>query len=105
MKGKMAIVGDGDSILAFKAGGLDAYAVDDVEKGKQLLKNISKDYQIIFIIDKLASGLDDVLKKYVESAYPIIIPIPSEAGSNGYGMEVLKREMERALGVDILFKN
>ena len=25
MKGKMAIIGDGDSVLAFKAGGIDAF--------------------------------------------------------------------------------
>ena len=105
MKGKMAIIGNGDSILAFKAAGLDAFAVDNAENGKTLLKSIAKDYQIIFVIDKLAVEMDDVLKKYVESAYPVIIPIPSESGSIGYGIKVLKREMERALGVDILFKN
>jgi hypothetical protein len=32
-----------------------------------------------------------------------VVSIPSAAGSQGYGMEVLKSAMERALGVDILF--
>ena len=29
MQGKMAIIGDSDSILAFKAGGVDAYGATD----------------------------------------------------------------------------
>lgn len=33
----------------------------------------------------------------------MILAIPSGKGSTGYGDELLKRAMERALGVDILF--
>ena len=38
MKGKMAIIGSGDSVLAFKAGGVDAYDVDNVEIAKEVKK-------------------------------------------------------------------
>ena len=38
-----------------------------------------------------------------ESAYPVIVPLPGENGSNGYAEGKLKERMERALGVDILF--
>lgn len=102
MKGKIAIIGDGDSVLAFKAGGVDAYGVDHVEKARDLVKKLAKDYAIIFITDTLAKEIDDVVRRYVNMPYPIIIPVPSGAGSNGYGESCIRREMERALGVDIL---
>lgn len=105
MKGKMAIIGDGDSVYAFKAVGIDAFSAEDADSARELVKKLSKTYQIIFITDVLAKEIDDVVSRYRAAAYPIILPVPSKAGSNGYGTEMLRRQTERALGVDILFKD
>ena len=105
MKGKMAIIGDGDSVLAFVAGGVDAYSATDADTAENLIKKLAKEYQIIFITDVLAKLVDDIIKRYTTSTYPIILPVPSKNGSNGYGVENIKRAMDRALGVDILFNN
>jgi ATP synthase, subunit F len=102
MKGKMAIIGDGDSILVFKAIGMDAYSAASPEKARELLHTLSKKYQIIYVTDVLAKEIDDTISRFVESPYPVVIPVPSMNGSNGYGFEILKRETERALGIDIL---
>lgn len=105
MKGKMAIIGDGDSVLAFKAGGVDAYSVQNSEQARDILRKLAKSYQIIFITDDIAKQIDDLIKKYLTSPYPIVLSVPSKKGSNGYGMEGLKKSMDKALGVDILFNN
>lgn len=103
MKGKMAIIGDGDSVMAFSAVGIDAYSVKDSEDAEKTLKKLVKNYKIIFITDALAKEIDSQIKKYLSSPYPIIIPIPGKDGGNGYGMEGLKAAMDKALGVDVLF--
>ena len=103
MKGKMAIIGDGDSVIAFTAGGIDAYPVVNAEKASETLKKLAKEYQIIFITDVLAEKIDETISKYVNVPYPIVIPVPSKSGSSGYGMNALKTAMDKALGVDILF--
>ena len=103
MKGKMAIIGDGDSVLAFAAGGVDAYSASNAETAETLIKKLAKEYQIIFITDALAKKTDEIIKRYTTSTYPIILSVPSKDGSNGYGMDGVKRAMEKALGVDILF--
>ena len=54
MQGKMAIIGDSDSILAFKAGGVDAYGATDAIMAKETLKKLAKEYEVIFITDDLA---------------------------------------------------
>lgn len=105
MKGKMAIIGDGDSVLVFKAGGVDAFPVSNKEEAKDLLNKLSKTYQVIFITDVIAKEIDETVKKYNTFAYPIIISVPSKSGSNGYGEDLLKKSMEKALGVDIFFND
>ncbi len=103
MVGKTAIVGDGDSIMVFKAAGVATFPAEDEKKAREILRKIAKDYQIIFLTENLAAPLTEFLKRFDEVAYPVIVGIPSKNGSDGYGVQVLKTAMERALGVDILF--
>ncbi len=101
-KGKIAVVGDRDIVSIFKAIGFSVFYADTVETVQQEIKKIYKDYQIIFITDNFAKKLSNELKKYEAKAYPIIIPIPSAEGSNGYGMDRIKENIEKAVGMNIL---
>ena len=103
MTGKTAIVGNGDGIMVFKAAGVATFPAADEKKAKEILRKIAKEYQIIFLTEDLARPLTDFLKRFDEEPYPVVMSIPSGAGSDGYGIDVLKNAMERALGVDILF--
>lgn len=105
MTGKMAIVGDGDGITVFKAAGVDAFAVADEKKARETIRKVAADgYKIIFITEELAVKLGDFLKRFDESPYPVVLPVPSSDGGK-YGEEFLKSAMERALGVDVLTRN
>lgn len=102
MTGKTAIVGNGDGIMVFKAAGVDTYPAENEKKAREVLRKIAKEYQIIFLTEDLARPLTEFLQRFDETPYPVVLSIPS-GQSGGYGMEVLKTAMERALGVDILF--
>lgn len=102
MTGKAAIVGNGDGIMVFKAAGVDTYPAENEKKAREILRKIARDYQIIFLTEDLARPLTEFLKRFDEEPYPVVLSIPS-GNSEGYGMEILKNAMERALGVDILF--
>ena len=104
MTGKTAIIGNGESILAFKAGGVDAYPCENSAEARTVLRRIAGEYGVIFLTDDLACEMDDLLKRMLETPYPVIVPIPSEKGSSGYAQKKMKEEMERARGVDILFQ-
>lgn len=103
MKGKIAIVGDGDSITVFKAAGVATFPAETEAKAREVLRKIAREYKIIFLTEELARPLTEFLKRFDEEVYPVVLSIPSKSGSTGYGAEVLKSAMERALGVDILF--
>lgn len=103
MTGKTAIIGNGDGITVFKAAGVATFPAEDEKKAREVLRKIAKEYQVIFITEDLARPLTEFLKRFDEEPYPVVVSIPSATGSQGYGMEILKSAMERALGVDILF--
>jgi len=105
MDGKIAIVGDGDSIMVFKAAGVATFPAEDEAKAREILRKIAKDYRIIFLTEELARPLSEFLKRFDEEPYPVVLSVPSKNGSTGHGGEMLKSAMERALGVDILFNN
>ena len=103
--GKIAIIGDGDSITVFRAAGVAAFPAENSAKAKEVLRRIAKDYSIIFLTEELAKELTVFLKRFDEQPYPVVLGVPSKNGSSGHGDEMLKSAMERALGVDILFNN
>lgn len=105
MTGKMAIIGDGDSITVFKAAGVATFPAADANAAREILRKAAKEYRIIFLTEELAVPLADFLKRFDEQPYPVVLSVPSKNGSCGYGTELLKSAMERALGVDILFNN
>ena len=105
MKGKTAIIGDGESILVFKAVGVEPFAVKTAAEAEKVLTEIAKTYKIIFITDDFAECIDDKIKRYNSQSYPIIMSVPSKAGSNGYGEKVLIGAMEKALGINIFSEN
>ena len=105
MDGKIAIVGDGESITVFKAAGAATFPAENESKAREILRKIAKEYKIIFITEELAKPLGAFLKRFDEEPYPVVLSIPSKNGTTGYGTEMIKSAMERALGVDILSGN
>ncbi len=104
MVGKIAIVGDGDSIMVFKAAGVATFPAEDEKKARDVLRKVAQEYQVIFVTEELSRKLGDFLKRFDETPYPVVLTVPSGKGSSGYGDEMLRSAMERALGVDILFQ-
>jgi V/A-type H+-transporting ATPase subunit F len=103
MASEIAIIGMGTGVLAFKAAGVDAYTATDSGAAREILRKVARDHKVIFLTDTFARDLDDLLKRMLQDPYPVVVPIPGDAGSNGYAVEKMKEQMERALGVDVLF--
>lgn len=101
---KIGVIGDRESILGFKAVGLDVFPCDEVETAKRTLKKIAKeDYAIIYVIEKFYQYMEKEVAEYTDSRLPAIIPIPGKDGNMGIGMDSLRKSVERAVGADILF--
>ena len=101
---KIAVLGDRESVMGFKALGLEVITAEDSSAAKEILHEKAKDpeYAIIYITEQLASEIPDEIDKYKDRLTPAIILIPGKAGSLGIGMENISSSVERAIGADIL---
>ena len=101
---KIAVIGDRESVLAFKAVGLEVFPTDYADEAKKILKKAAKeDYAIIYITENLYQYMEKEVDEYTDSRLPAVIPIPGKDGSLGIGMTSVKKSVERAVGADILF--
>ena len=103
MRNGIAVVGDKDSVLAFKAIGIDAYPVDGEMQARNVVKELARKYSVIFITDAIAIQIESLLKRYKTRPYPVVVPIPSAEGNTGFGMSGIKSDVEKAIGSDIVF--
>lgn len=103
-EGKVAVIGEKQIVTAFKAIGFDTFFADTSLVTLDILRKLVKEnsYAVIFITEDLASQIDDALETLKNRSYPIVVPLPS-LGSGGYGISRIKSDVEKAIGVDILF--
>ena len=104
-KEKIAVLGASDITLAFKAIGMDVYDANSIGEASEKLKLLARNYSVIFITEDLAMQIEEQIERYRNRTYPAIIPIPSSSGSTGYGVANIKKDVERAVGTDILFND
>ena len=99
----IAVCGDKDSVLAFKAIGLDVFCVDDEYQARDTIHALARKYSVIFVTEKVALQAETLSNRYKSRPYPVIVPIPSAEGNKGVGLAGIKANVEKAIGADILF--
>ena len=100
---KIAVLGDRDSVLGFRALGLEVFPAEDVEQAKATLRRLAKEnYAIIYLTEGYAKDMGPEIARYKDALTPAVILIPGKEGSLGIGMENVKTAVERAVGADIL---
>ena len=100
---RIAVLGDKDSVLGFKALGLDVFPAEDVEEARRTLHQLAKEnYAVIYLTEQYAAQMQSEVDRYKDALTPAVILIPGKSGSLGIGMANVKRSVERAVGADIL---
>ena len=100
---RIAVIGDMDSVMGFKALGLEVCPVSTPEEGREALHRMAKEnYAIIYMTEQLAVQLQHEIDRYKDALTPAIILIPGKEGALGIGMANVKTAVERAVGADIL---
>ena len=100
----MAAVGSYDSILPFKAIGLDVVEITDENRdsiGEIMNRFAIKGYAALVVEEALFSKYQQAVDEVNESTDMCIIPVPNQSGSMGVGLSSIRRNVERAVGMDI----
>ena len=101
----IAVIGGRETVMGFKALGLEAYPVENAEEASRVLRTLTRerdDCAIIYIEENLAAQLSHEIDKFKDSPSPAIILIPGREGSLGMGQNALRAAVERAVGTNIL---
>lgn len=102
---KIAVIGGIDTVMGFKALGLDTFPAVSAAEATAVLKKITREsdeYAIIYIEETFALEMSAEINKFKDSPTPAIILIPGREGSIGLGQSALKAAVERAVGTNIL---
>lgn len=99
---KVGVIGDKDSVLAFKALGVDVLTPLTDQEIRKSLDSLAKDgYGVIFITEELAMKVSETIKKYEGDVVPSIVLIPNNKGTLGEGMRKINENVEKAVGTNI----
>ncbi len=100
---KIAALGDRDSVMGFKALGLDVFPADSAEDARAILHRLAKEnYAVVYLTEGFAAQMEADIARYKDALTPAVILIPGKEGSLGIGMRNIKKAVDRAVGADIL---
>lgn len=102
---KIAVLGGRETVMGFKALGLEVFPIDRDEKAHDTFKQLTRtddEYAIIYVEESYYKCLSAEIDKYKDRPTPAIILIPGREGPLGFGQSALKAAVERAVGSDIL---
>ena len=99
----VAVIGDRDSVLCFRAIGVEVFPVRDAEEARPIFDRLRRGgYAIVFITEPIAAEMEDQLEEVGSVPFPSVILIPNNAGSLGLGLEKVRGVVRKAIGADII---
>ncbi len=100
---KIGVIGDKDSVLGFKALGLDVFTPENAIDVRRTIEKLAmEEYGIIFITEQMSMKALETISRYDGEPSPAIIMIPSNQGTLNIGMNRIDQNVEKALGSNIL---
>ena len=102
---KIAVLGERQTVVGFKALGLSVFPVADAEEAKRTFRKITRpeeEYAIIYVEESFAEALSREIDRFKDSPNPAVILIPGKDGSLGLGLSALNAAVERAIGSNIV---
>lgn len=95
-------IGPTESTLLFQSIGIRALIISEERELRHKIDEISSDAKIIFISEALKAYVSEIKKKYADLTYPIILLIPMDGEDSDLGIEKLKKDVERAIGMALI---
>jgi V/A-type H+-transporting ATPase subunit F len=101
----VAVIGDKDSILCFRAIGVLTFPVSQPAEARTVVRRLLQGtVSVIFITEQLAEGMMDLIEELGRMSMPSVVLIPNNQGSLGLGMERIRQTVIKAVGADIFQK-
>lgn len=102
----IAIIGEKEIVIGFSLIGFQLFPVTDSVEAKDALEKCTTDgnCQIIFITDNIAQLVIDEIEQYQRISPISICILPDRIQDSKLNIEILRKNVEKAVGTDILFR-
>jgi V/A-type H+-transporting ATPase subunit F len=104
---EVAVIGDKDSILCFKAVGANVFPVKDSQEAEKILKELirNRTFGVVFVTEEFGKELEPLIESVSDRVLPSIVLIPGRKGTEGIGMQKIQHNVIRAVGADIMLES
>lgn len=100
---KLGVIGDYNTVLTFKTAGIQGVYPKGREEARRALTDMSDgSFAVVFVTENFVDDLGDLLEAGQSKSIPAIILIPGQNGSQQLGLQHIKDNMEKAVGVNLL---
>lgn len=98
----LAAIAETKSVILFNAIGIKTFSVNHPnEVDRIIFQLVNQKCKIIYLSEALYEAIPETIDKYKFSPFPIIIPIPISDRSQGVGLNKIKENVEKAIGINI----
>lgn len=102
---KIALMGNRETIIGFKLLGVSIFPVKKKEESVEILnKLVKEEYAVIFITEEIGCQIIEEIEILQKTSFTSITIIPSKSEKKYLGLKILRNNIEKAIGTDILFR-
>jgi len=102
---KIALIGNRDTMIGFKLLGVSLFPITKKDEAVEILyKLVKEEYAVIFVTEDIASQIFEEIERLQETSFASITTIPNKLEKKYLGLKILRRNIEKAIGTDILFR-
>ena len=102
-KGRTAFIGDADSVLGFRALGVETYTPESGTEAAQIFRKLVREkVAVIMITEDMLNHLQSEIDQVVSLPVPAIVVLPGVSGSKHTGEDTIRNLIIRAVGVDLM---
>jgi V/A-type H+-transporting ATPase subunit F len=95
---RIAVMGSKDTVLIFKAVGMDVFFTDTADPRTVLEDLFDKEYAVILITERDAVLAGGLIASVSDKPYPVILPIPDGVGRYGLSADRISADIEKLCG-------
>jgi len=102
-QGRVAFIGDADSVLGFRALGVETIVPSESEGAEEAFDRLVREgVSVIMITEDLMDELQEKIDGTVHMAVPSVVVLPGIRGTGRRGEQTIRELIIRAVGVDLM---
>lgn len=103
---KIAILGNKEAVMGFKALGADIFAAAGEKEAEDMVEEIynKKEYAVLIITEEWFLKINQKLEKFSQEPLPAVLAITGLGHSKGVAESRMKKIIEQAIGSDLLLE-